>query len=104
MTTPSVWAYVIVFSQGVGTREEVQGFLDSMSEVTYWYSCLPMCVFFTSTLTAGQISSRVRDRFGTDKGQRHLIMEVHKDRQGWLPEKAWHMFRQPADPILGEGD
>ena len=94
------WAYLIIFNDRLGSREEVIEFLDSAPEVTYWYSCMPMCLFFTSTLTAAQMARRVRKRFGSDAGQRFLVSEVHEDRQGWLPKKAWHLFRHPNSPRL----
>ena len=96
------WAYIILFNDELGARQAVQEFLDNEPEVTYWFGCLPNSVFFTSTLTAGDIAKKVRSTFGTDSGQRFLVVEVHLDREGWLPRKAWHMFRNPKDPILPE--
>lgn len=92
------WAYLIAFNEKLGTRTEVQEFLDDVPEVTYWYGCMPNCVFFTSTLAAGSIAKLVKSRFGTDAGQRFLVAEVHDDREGWLPKKAWHIFRNPEKP------
>ncbi len=94
------WAYLLIFNDEVGTRQEVLDFLDSVKEITYWYVCMPHAVFFTSTLTAGGISDLFKQRFGTDKGQRFFITEVHKDRQGWLPKQVWHMLKNPDDPRL----
>lgn len=96
------WAYIILFNDELGTRKAVQDFLDNEPQVTYWLSCMPNCVFFTSSLTADQMAKKVRSKFGTGNGQRFLVVEAHKDRQGWLPKKAWHMFRNPEDPILPE--
>ena len=92
------WAYLIVFSDKLGTRDDVQNFLDSLPEVIYWYSCIPMCVFFTSTLPAQSLAEKVMEQFGSSLGQRFLITEVHHDRQGWLPKQAWHLFQNPGNP------
>ena len=91
-----VWAYLIVFSEALGSRKQVQKFLDDQSEVSYWYSCLPNCVFFTSSLGASDLAGRVRSHFHNDG--RFLITEVHEDRQGWLPKAVWHLIRHPKDP------
>ena len=96
------WAYVILFNDELGSRSAVQEFLDNVPEVTYWYGCMPNSVFFASTLTAGGIASKVRTAFGTGGGKRFLVVEVHNDRQGWLPKSAWHLFRNPEDPVLSE--
>ena len=94
------WAYLIAFNHDLGSRESVQNLLDEMPEVTHWYSCLPNCVFFTSTLCAGDIADRVLKKFGNDHNNRFLITEVHEDRQGWLPKAAWHIFSHPEHPRL----
>lgn len=93
MTT---WAYLIVCGAGL-SRNDLQDFLNEQTEVTYWYSCLPNCVFLTSTLSASALGDRVHERFPEP---RFLIVEVHNDRQGWLPEAAWHLFQNPASPRL----
>ena len=97
MTT---WAYLIVFNEKIGTRKDVQAFLDSLPEVTYWYGCLPNAVFFTARVGAGAISEQVKARFGTDSGQRYFITEVHSDRQGWMPKNVWHLLKNPESPRL----
>jgi hypothetical protein len=94
------WAYLIVFNNKIGDRKSFQNFLDTIPEITYWYGCLPNAVFLTSTLTAGQISDKVRSHFGTQDGQRWFVTEVHNDRQGWLPKEVWHMLKNPTDPKM----
>ena len=94
------WAYLVVFSDSLGSQQEVHELLNGMPEVTYWYRCLPHCVFFTSTLGAHAIAESFYAQFGKSPGKRFLITEVHADRQGWLPEGAWHLFRKPDNPRL----
>lgn len=91
------WAYLVIFDDELGTRTQVQEFLDSLPEVKDWYACIPHCVFFTSTATAGGIAEDIQERFGKGAG-RFMVVEVHSDRQGWLPKRAWKMFRNPEDP------
>lgn len=99
----TVWAYLLVFNDELGSRSSVQQYLDSLAEVTYWYSCLPSAIFITSTATAGQLSEKIKQKFGTGNGKRFFITEVHSDRQGWLPKSAWHMLTNPDSPKLPKG-
>ena len=94
------WAYLLVFNAEVGSRAEVQEFLDNIPEVTYWYGCMPHCVFLTSTLPASEIAQKVGLEFGKESGQRFLVVEVHDDRQGWLPKEVWHVLGNPENPRL----
>jgi hypothetical protein len=90
-------SYVIVISSELGTRDELQDFLDSIYEVTYWYACLPNCIFYTSSITMTDLTEKIRVRFG-DK--RFFITECIYDSNGWLPKEAWHLIQHPDNPIL----
>jgi hypothetical protein len=94
------WAYLIIFNEKVGTRKEVQAFIDTIPEITYWYGCVPQSIFCISSLTAGQLSDKLKDRYGTSGGQRFFVTEVHQDRQGWMPKQVWHMLKNPDEPRL----
>lgn len=91
-------AYILIFNDAVGTRAQVQSFLDTISEVRYWYSCLPNCIFFTTWISADDMSEKIMRRFGSNESQQHLIVAVSENRQGWLPAKAWQMFSDPRHP------
>lgn len=99
MTT---WPYLIVFNDKLGTRKEVQEFLDTVPEVTYWYACLPNSVFFTARVSAKAISEKINAKFGTDSGKRHFITEIAADREGWMPKSVWHLVKNPDKPRLDE--
>lgn len=98
------WSYLLIFNDKLGIRSDVTTYLDKISEISYWYTCMPNAIFLTSTLTAGSISDRIKSHFGTDSGQRFFISEVHKDRQGWMPKKVWHMLNNPDNPRMGENE
>ena len=93
-----IWAYLIIFDDKLGTREDVQRFLDSMEEVRFWHSSLPNCVFFSCSLTADTIAKKVVHHFGDPDIRRYrfMVAEVHSDRQGWLPKNVWRFFRNPT--------
>lgn len=94
------YCYAVLFNDTVGTREAIQEFLDSRDDVTFWHSCLPHCVFCTSTLQAGELSEAIGAHFGKDTGHRFLVLDTDTDRQGWLTKQAWHMMRNPTNPRL----
>lgn len=98
----SAWAYLLVYSSKFGNRRDITEWLDSLPEVTFWYYCLPNCIFLTSTETAVNLAESAYQEFG--KSALFLITEIHRDRQGWLPRQAWHMFRNPEDPRLESDD
>ena len=93
-------AYMIVFNEELGTRKQVQDFLDALPEVIYWYGCLPNCIFFTSFIDVEAIYKKVTLRFGLDGGKRFLVVGVNDERQGWLPKAAWRIFSNPDRPIM----
>lgn len=94
-------AYIVVFTPSYAERQRVQDFLDTVPEVTYWYACLPYCVFLTSTLSANELSDKFNSRFGTEHGN-YIIMEANSNRQGWMPENVWHLLRSPFSPRLNK--
>ena len=90
-------SYIIVLGILVN-RKRVQQFLTALPEVSYWYACLPSCIFTTSSLTAQDLAKRLGAHFGNRFN--FLIMEASKNRQGRLPKKAWHLLQNPDTPIL----
>jgi hypothetical protein len=87
-------AYLIILGSFLD-RKLVQVFLNTVEEIPFWYSCLPRCIFATSSLSASELAMRIRSRF--PKG-RFLVMEAHGNRQGILPRSAWNMMRDPNNP------
>lgn len=94
-------AYIVVFTASYASRQQVQDFLDTIKEVTYWYASLPYCVFFTSTLTADQLADKFNAHFGTVNGN-YFIMEANPNRQGWMTRNAWHLLNNPDSPRLNQ--
>ena len=88
------WAYILVFDDALGTRQEVQAFLNSRSEILNWYACLPNAIFFVSDKTAATLSEVIKE-FKGDKNALFIILDVKTDRQGWLPKKAWEFISNP---------
>jgi hypothetical protein len=91
-------ALLIATSNPFATRQQIQEYLNTVPEITYWYACLPQCIFCTSSLTAAELAKRLETHFGHAKGRRFLVVRVTKDCQGRLPTQAWQMFADPDNP------
>ncbi len=88
------WAYILVFDDGLGTRKEIQDFLNTRSEVLNWYACMTNAIFIVSDKTATTLQ-RIISEFNANKGANFIILDVATDRQGWLPKKAWEFISKP---------
>jgi len=93
-------ALLIITSDAFATRQQIQDHLNTVKEITYWYSCLPHCIFCTSMLTAAQLAKQLEEQFGHSKGRRFLVMRANADRQGRLPAEAWHLLNNPDSPKM----
>jgi len=91
------WCYLLVFNEGFDANR-VRDFIDAQPNISYWVKSLPNSLFLVSSLTAGGISTRIRNEFGTEQGLRFFVTEVHTDRDGWLPASVWYMFKNPDNP------
>lgn len=98
--TLKYWPYLLVFEPAFATRQDVQDFLDTLPEVSFWHSCLPNCVFLTARISAGELAKRLESKFDITQNQKFLVVEVHTDRQGRLTPQAWRVFNNPSDPRI----
>jgi hypothetical protein len=92
--------YLILINDNLSSRAALTTFLDEISEVSYWYACMPNAVFLISSLSASGLSHLIRDKFGTDGLKRHIVTEVSTNRDGWMPKQVWHMFRNFDSPKM----
>jgi hypothetical protein len=53
--------YIIVLGSDIGSRIDVQQYLDTIEEIEYWFSSLPNCIFCVSSLDAHQIADKMKD-------------------------------------------
>ena len=88
------WAYILVFDDGLGTRQEIQKFLDSRQEVLNWYACMSNAIFLVSDKTANSLQEMIKE-FNKGKNANFIILDVKTDRNGWLPRKAWEFMKNP---------
>ena len=55
-------AYLLVYSNSLGTREKVKNVLDKSSKVIHWRYDLPNSFYIISENTATQISDTLREK------------------------------------------
>jgi hypothetical protein len=84
-------AYLLVYSDQLGSREDVKRCLEGMSEVITWRYDLPHAYYIISIEEANTLAKIIRDRMG--KG-RFIILEVTSNKGGWLPGESWYLLNQ----------
>jgi hypothetical protein len=89
-------AYLLVYNDEVGTREQVRTYIDSLAQVINWRIELPNSMYLISESSAEDLATLFR-KFTLDKG-RFLITELGPNRQGWLPPDSWTLFNEKHDP------
>ena len=83
-------AYLLIYSDKLGAREEIRDFLDEQPEILHWRYDLPFTFYLISELSAEGLYEIVQG-FNRKRG-RFLISEVGENTQGWLPEKTWMLL------------
>jgi len=91
MSNTGPWNYILVFSDSVGSKDDVKNFVNSRSEILTWYLCMSNAIFVRSKYTADDLQKIFRE-FTKDKG-RFMILDCDTDRNGWLPRKAWDFMK-----------
>jgi hypothetical protein len=87
-----LWSYLLVYSNDLGTTDQVRAVIDNNVDIVNWYKCLPNAFFITSPQTASTLAREIRGQLG-DK--RFIILDTQTDRSGWLPTKAWDFMKNP---------
>jgi hypothetical protein len=84
-------AFLLIYSDSLGTRDQIKAVLNSMPEVIIWRTDLPHCFYIISDDDAGVLARGIRAGRG-NKG-RFLVSEVSANKQGWLPKESWYLMR-----------
>lgn len=83
-------AYVLIYNDKLGTREEIRDFLDGRSDILHWRYDLPYAFYLISESSAEELYEVVQG-FNRERG-RFLITEVGANIQGWLPKETWTLL------------
>lgn len=82
-------AYLFVYSNDLGTREDVKNAVDSIKDILHWRYDLPNSFYIISESSASKISEQIREKLGN---KRFIITEISTNKQGWLPRKTWDLI------------
>ena len=84
--------YLLSFNDFLGTRDSVQQFLDTRSEIINWIGFLPHTICFTSNLTAGQLLPIFQNKY---PGGWFMISEiVSSNSNGLLAKEVWEFINK----------
>ena len=89
-------AYLFIYNDSVGTREQVKEFLNKRQEISNWRYDLPNMFYLISEKSAQELYEIIQE-FNKERGF-FLICEAGQNRQGWLPEKTWTLLRERHKP------
>lgn len=85
-------SYLFVYSDDLGTREQVKDCVDSLREVIHWKYDMPNCFYLISENSAVRLAELIRGVLGN---HRFLITEIKGDnKQGWLPQSTWDLINK----------
>ena len=88
-----IHAYLFIYDDAVGTREQLKEFLDKRPEViSHWRYDLPHAFYLVSEKTAQELYAMLQE-WNQERG-RFLICEVGTNKQGWLPKKTWTLLNE----------
>lgn len=83
-------AYLFLYDDQVGTREELKDVFNSMNLVSTWRYDLPHCFYLISDSAAAELYTQFESINGT-KG-RFMFMEASDNRQGQMLPDTWHLL------------
>ena len=72
----------------------MKDFVDDCPDIRYWRYDLPNTFYLVSDLSAEKLAAAVQ-KFNAERG-RFLICEVGRNKEGWLPERTWHLLNRKA--------
>ena len=82
-------SYLLVYSDSLGTRDQVKNCLSDIEEVTTWRYDMPNSFYVISDYSADEVARAIRENLG--KG-RFLLTEISSNKQGWLPNETWYLI------------
>ena len=87
-------AYLLVYSDLFGSREEVKDYLNSMQDVDTWRYDLPNCFYLISEESAETLADQLIE-LSEGKG-RFIVSETTDNRQGLLSQETWFLIENKS--------
>lgn len=83
-------AYLLVYSDSLGSRNAVKECLSAIESVITWRYDMPNCFYIISERTAAEIYIEIKGYLGNG---RFLITEISDNRQGRLTRDSWNFIK-----------
>lgn len=91
-------AYIFVYSEHLGAREEMKKILDSIPQIVNWRFELPNSFYLISESTAQQLCDLIADKCGEKAKRGFLVAEINANRQGFLDKESWTLLTEKHLP------
>lgn len=82
-------AYILVYSDSLGTREVVKNCLNNIGLIIHWRHDMPNSFYIISESSAQELSDSIVKKLGK---KRFLITEISSNKQGMLPKETWDLI------------
>lgn len=87
-------AFLMVYSEKLGTRNEIKSCLRKIPEVITWRYDLPNSFYLISEQTPTGIAEAInRELNSRERRGRFIITEISDDKQGLLPKDTWYFIK-----------
>ena len=86
-------AYLFVYNDDVGTRDEVKKTLSEMPEITHWRYDMPNCFYVISEASAKQLAEHLRQ---LKPNGMFIFTEMAGNEYGWLTSESWYLIQKKA--------
>ena len=100
--------FILCFSDRFAAVDELQRYLDQISEIGYWYRLLPNAILLTSSLEGKVLGRLLQHRFvltGRPPGALFILAEIkHESSWGLLPYQVWELVEKPEAPVPDKED
>ena len=83
-------AYLFLYADELGTRDEIKEFLNARPEVLYWRYDLPNTFYLISEHNAQELTDAIH-AFNKHSAS-YLVSEVGANTDGWLVEATWNLL------------
>lgn len=87
-------AYILIYDNVAGSREEIKAALDKMPSITHWRYDIPNCFYLVSQSSAQELYETF---VGINGGKgRFMFMEASSNSQGLMLEETWYFLSNKA--------
>lgn len=96
--------YLIAYELRNSDRNSYTGLYEAIKGISglWWHFLDSVWIVKGTTLTANEISERLRPHLNEATGDHILVIKIDaSDKQGWLPKIAWNWLNDNGTPLTG---